>query len=502
MVRSVSPQSDISVTFLRTSFTDAAETKVAEFIRERAVLRHGERLVVAVSGGPDSTALLVLLSRMRSRLGIDITVAHFDHMLRGRTEAAGDIAFVRNLAGDLKLPLVAGRGDVRGRARRAHQSIEDAARRLRYAYLAQRAKETRSTAIVVGHTLDDRAETILLHLIRGNGLDGLIGMLPRSPWPFGLGPAVARPLLALRREDTERYCLELGLVPRRDPSNDVPVATRNRIRHQLLPALREFNPRVEEALIRLAENAAEDKDYLETFAADAWRKLASRSRGRVSFPRGDLAALHPAIVTRLLRRAIAHLLGRPADLEAVHVRTLLEGLQKRSCRHSLPHGLSATVDSRSLSIVKGSPKAAASVPETILAVPGSTAIGRWIVEAEFLPPPADPVAPDYLEAYFDAEAVGEQLVVRSRHPGDRLRPFGLGGEKKIQDILVDAKVPAGDRDNVPLVCGRDGIVWVVGHRIDERYALKPASVGSVRLRFRLRKAVRRRVRLAASDSAD
>src|SRR2546422_6568761 len=130
MVRSVSPQSDISVTFLRTSFTEAAETKVAEFIRERAVLRDGERLVVAVSGGPDSTALLVLLSRMRSRLGIDITVAHFDHMLRGRTEAAGDIAFVRNLAGDLKLPLVAGRGDVPGRARRAHQSIEDAARRL------------------------------------------------------------------------------------------------------------------------------------------------------------------------------------------------------------------------------------------------------------------------------------------------------------------------------------------------------------------------------------
>jgi tRNA(Ile)-lysidine synthase len=225
-----------------------------------------------------------------------------------------------------------------------------------------------------------------------------------------------------------------------------------------------------------------DKDLLESIAEDAWRRSAACAKGRVSFPRADLAALHPAIATRLFRRAIARL-GGSADLEAIHILALRDCLDKRSNRLSLPGGLRVVLDSHSLSFAKGSRKPAVFIPETRLAVPGFTQVGNWIVEAEIVPPPADLEGAGPLEAYFDAEALGRRLAVRSRRPGDRLRPLGLGGGKKVQDILVDAKVPEEDRNSVPLVCENDAVVWVVGHRIDEGHALHPDSVTAVRLRF-------------------
>src|SRR5262249_39392775 len=152
------------------------------------------------------------------------------HMLRSPDQAQGDALFVAHLTAALGIPLVTGSAEVRETARRNHRSIEDAARSLRYAFLAEQAHAVGASCISAGHTRDDQAETVLIHLIRGASLDGLAGMRPRSAWPFGPGPDVARPLLALRHADTERYCRELGIQPRADPTNDLPIATRNRIR--------------------------------------------------------------------------------------------------------------------------------------------------------------------------------------------------------------------------------------------------------------------------------
>ena len=467
-----------------TSFTEGLDRRVLDFVQDREVVKGGERVLVAVSGGPDSTALLLILARLRLQLDIELLVAHFDHMLRSREETAADEAFVRALASALGLPIVCGRGNVAARARRSRESVEEAARRLRYAFLARQARRLGAGLLGLGHTRDDRAESVLLHLLRGSGLNGLVGMRPRSPWPFGRGPQLGRPLLAIARSETEHYCREAGVTPRQDPTNDLLIATRNRLRHELLPRLREFNPRVEEALGRLAEAAAADLEYLESVTEVLWARLARRQRGSVSFSCPELTALPRSLAVRLFRRAARHLSGDSADLEAVHLQALLGALTWHRGRLSLPHGLTAVIDGQSLRLRRGQPLRPAGISEITLAVPGHTRVGPWTVEAETIPVPFKVPRTGPLNALLDADALAGGLVVRSRRPGDRLRPLGLGGEKKVQDLLIDAKVPVEKRDAVPIVCAQWGIAWVVGHRIDERAALTAASHQALHLRFR------------------
>lgn len=468
-----------------TPFTKALEGRVLRFVRRWRVLLPGERLLVAVSGGQDSMALILILARLAEELETHLTVAHFDHMLRSRQEAQDDEAAVRYLADHLGLAFAGGAGDVPARARQRRESIEEAARHLRFDFLGREAKRLKAQVVALGHTKDDRAETVLLHLLRGSGLDGLVGLRPRSPWPLGRGPALARPLVEATRAETLRYCREAGLTPRQDPTNLLLQATRNRLRHEVLPLLRRLNPRLDEALCRLGEAAAADVDYLEAAAHAQWRAQASLEDGGVVFPRRAFVSVPPALRARLLRRAVRRLAGTAVDLEAVHIAAVEEALGKRRARLSLPHGLTASVGMRDVRIGRSGRVPPPPIAETPLAVPGRTDLPGWSAVAEIVrPPPPQPRPRTRFEAWLDADAVGPQIVVRSRRPGDRVRPLGLGGEKKLQDILVDASVPREERDAVPLVCAPWGVAWVVGHRLDERAALREGSRSVLRLRFR------------------
>ena len=376
-----------------------------------------------------------------------------------------------------------GRGDTRARARARRQSIEDAARRLRYDFLAQQAKRLGASAVLLGHTADDQAETVLLHLVRGSGLQGLAAMRPRSAWPLGAGPEAGRPLLALGRADTERYCREQGINPREDPTNQLPAATRNRVRHQILPGLRSINPRVTEALCRLADLASSDVGYLEHVANAAFHEVGLVGADAVSFEREALNSLPGAISRRVVRLGAAHLAGSPSDLEAQHVDRVLALLAGRPRTISLPQGLVAVSDSQGVTLTRGGNGCAEPIPETELTIPGRIIAGAWLIEAQIVAPPEDPRGAAANEAYLDADALRGAVTVRSRRPGDRLRPLGLSGEKKVQDILVDAKVPARLRDGVPLVADAGGVLWVVGHCLDARAAVGPRAGGSLRLTF-------------------
>ncbi len=464
---------------LDTPFTRRTDAHVLSYIRRREVFRPGESVVAGLSGGPDSTALLVILSRLAGQLGQCVTAAHFDHRLRSREEAAGDLAFVTELCRAIGVSLAAARGDVAGRVRRSGESVEEAARNLRYRFLGKEARSRSAPAIAVGHTMDDQAETVLLHILRGSGLDGLAAMPPRAPWPFGRGPEIARPLLELTRRDTERYCRESGIEPRRDPTNDLPIATRNRVRHELMPVLRSFNPRVEEALARLAEAAAGDVAFITEFADSAWRLLAKRDGEAVVLEK-KLAKLPRVVVVRMLLRAFREVSGGEAEIDSDHLRRLVEAVGKKRARMSLPGGLVATVDATHLRIQRGEPKGMTPIEETRLAIPGVTYAGEWMIGAEVIDGRARPRSGSH-EATLDADAVQGALVVRSRRPGDRLRPLGLGGEKKLQDIFVDAKVPREERDGVPVIADERGIVWVAGYCIDERVAVTAATRRAIRL---------------------
>ncbi len=459
-----------------TPLTKKMERRVLNFVCQRDALREGERVLVAVSGGPDSTALLLILARLRAKLGLDLTIAHFNHMLRSGDEAAADLDFVLSLASQLNVPLVHGVGDVRGRAHRNHESLEDAARRLRYDFLAEQAALAGASCVLTGHTLDDQAETVLLHLVRGSGLDGLVGMRPRSSWPFREGPDLARPLLHLSREETERYCAETAVRPREDPTNLLLSATRNKIRYRILPELRELNPRIAEALSRLSQSVAEDADYLDGLARHYFGDWMAFTGDAVRGYRRHLTTVGPAMRNRWIRLAVERLAGTHADIEAIHIDAVREIATKGKGTVALPHGLQATSNSRSVVFSRREYWKALRIAETPLKVPGVTQVGKWNIATQLAPLPEDPLFPPrWAEAYLDAAKTGRDLTVRSRRPGDRLRPLGLGGEKKLQDILVDAKVPATERDGVPLACSGEQIVWVVGHCIDERYALDLGS---------------------------
>lgn len=466
-----------------TPFTRRMEQRAAAFIRKREVLRDGESIVVGVSGGPDSTALLVLLSRLRAAFDFTITAAHFDHRLRSRDEAGADRSFVAQLCRPLGVPLITGAGDVRRRAKRESESIEEAARNLRYRFLGAEAKRAGATAVVVGHTRDDRAETVLMHLIRGSGLDGLAAMPPRSPWPFGAGPDIARPLLEVNRRDVERYCRDLAIEPRLDPTNDLPIATRNRIRSELMPLLQSFNPKASEALARLADAAAADSAFIDAAVEVEWSRIADVSGGQVTFSRASLKSLPPPLAARLLRRAAAHIGAQPA---AVHLDRLLASLEKRRMRVAIPGGVVAIESERVVVAREHTAEPAQKLRERALAIPGRTRAGEWTIEATRVE--RDAIRPhDQFAALLDVDAIDGPLIVRSRKPGDRMRPLGLGGSKKLQDILVDAKVPQEERDSVPVVADRLGIVWVAGHCIDQRVAVAGKTRRVLRLRARRRK---------------
>jgi tRNA(Ile)-lysidine synthase len=302
---------------IESPFTRATDTRVRRFIEERGVLRPGDRVLVAISGGQDSTALLLILSRLAGELGVTLAAGHFDHQLRDARESAEDRRFVEQMAGLVGVAIAFGGGDVARRAREQKETVEEAARNLRYQFLGSEARRVEAPVVAVGHTRDDRAETVLMHVVRGTGLDGLATMGERSAWPFGRGPDIVRPLVELSREETRRYCLESGVEPRDDPTNEMLIATRNRVRHEVMPALRSMNPRVDEALARLAEAAARDAEYVDATAAAAWAAEAVCEEGVVTLDRGRFLELPGAIAVRLVRLAAGHLCGPVPSQERV-----------------------------------------------------------------------------------------------------------------------------------------------------------------------------------------
>jgi tRNA(Ile)-lysidine synthase len=440
------------------------ETTVRRFMDAHALWPADDSgVLVAVSGGPDSTALLLLLSRLAQRRGQRLVVAHFDHGLRGPEVAEAEAASVRSLADSLSLALILGAGDARGRARRQHLSLEDAARRERYAFLASAATESGCSFVATGHTASDQAETVLLHLVRGAGLAGIAGMRPKAGWPFAghTELTLIRPLLGLSRADTLAYCDASAFTPVEDASNASDAFLRNRVRHELLPLLQSFNPGIEDALVRLAESAAGDAAYLESLAT----ALVTRADGDIMLPRKDLAAAPESLRRHTLRLALEAASSDEQGFSARHVAALERLILKGRTGDSvdLPERVRATLTREALELRLGAVPGAIVLPEegVQLSVPGVASLGALAITASLHKPAADTIA------QVDAEVTGASLTVRRRRNGDRFQPLGMTGTKKLQDFFVDSRVPRDQRDAVPLFESARGIVWVGGLRIAE-----------------------------------
>ncbi|MCM3881549.1 MAG: tRNA lysidine(34) synthetase TilS [Vicinamibacterales bacterium] len=444
-------------------------------IRRHQLLEPGARVLVALSGGADSVALLLALREMATSDGFEVVgAAHLNHQLRG-VDADKDEAFCERLAAACAVPLDAERVDVACLARAAGTSIENAAHGARHDFFARAAARLGATAVAVAHTLDDQAETFLLRLLRGAGPRGLGGMHPRS----GL---VVRPFLECTRADVRAFLEHQQAGFREDASNadlDIP---RNRIRHELIPYLRQrFSPGISEVLHREAEIARDDSEFLEQAASVAARSLLTLTPEGVEIDASGLLVQPRAIARRVVRDAQQTASGgRFVGFEAVEA-VLAFAVSNASGPLDLPgHRVNRRDGRIVLSKSHGRPKrrlqadftyelelpGQVGVPEAGCAisacadalVAGESPASRWVLTSR-----GDQVV-------VEAGQLAHPLTVRNRRPGDRFRPLGLQGHKKLQDFFVDAKVRRNDRDTIPLVVDSAGqIVWVAGHAVAEDF---------------------------------
>lgn len=448
--------------------TDRLDSQVVDAAR-RSGLEPGDVLVVAVSGGPDSLALLHALARTRRETSLSLHVAHLDHGLRGE-ESEADAAFVAKTCRGLGLDLTSEAADTEAFRRTHRLSLEDAARRLRYRFLARVAAGLGARAVAVGHTADDQAETVLMNIVRGAGLTGLRGM---SEWSRrrieGTDVHLLRPLLVgVSKGDTEGYCDALGLEPRHDSSNSSLLMLRNRIRHEVMPALARVNPRVRDAILRLSESARRDLEYVERAVDDAWTDVATVRSDRILLDRAGFAGLDASVGAHLLRRAVGLASDGLSDLGLRHVDEMLDLLNGSAGRSiDLPGGLAFGMGYREATLGQAGletcplPRLAGEVE---IKVPGETAAGEWRVVADVAAEIRDAGAGAVCTSISGRAASGG-LRVRTRRPGDRFQPLGMDGTKKLQDFMVDCRIDRSWRDRIPLVVGRDGIAWVVGWRL-------------------------------------
>ncbi len=463
------------------------EQKVIDFIRQQNLILANDKLLVAVSGGADSVCLLHILAHHRDDLGVELHAAHLNHRLRG-TESDADAGCVSDLTHKLGVPATVGRRDVAAYHDRKGSSLEEAAREVRYGFLAEVAKKVGASKVLTGHTCDDHIETILLHLLRGAGTAGLRGLQSRSALPGGDKSnrlEVVRPLLEITRQETLSYCRRHRLSPRSDSSNESSSFLRNRVRLELLPLLRSYNPGIDKVLLRLADIAGDDISFIEQQASLLWDDLAARAGDVLYLDVNKMLALPRAIQRQVFRKAVKELRGSLKDVEADHIEAMIESLSRPAGkRFCLPDGLTLSMEYGRLVIT---PTRASVCPlpplqgTASVTIPGVTDLSGWRVKADIVLKSVS--SNNGLTTSFDLEKVGKKLVVRRRRPGDRFKPLGMNHTKKLQDFMVDSKIPRAWRDRVPLVSSAGQILWVVGWRIDERVKVTEKTKNILRLQF-------------------
>jgi tRNA(Ile)-lysidine synthase len=422
---------------------------VAQAMRGFSCPARGEALVVGLSGGADSTALLDALAWLAPREGFRLLAAHFDHGLR--PDSAADVEACQEVCRGLGVTLQVGRTDVRARASRDRAGLEDAARRERYAFLRAVLREEGTGAIAVAHTRDDQAETVLLRLIRGAGATGLGAMRPRTG-------EILRPLLRVSRAAVLAHLAERGLSWREDPTNHDPVFLRNRVRHELLPFLARFNPSIAGTLARSAFVLADEADLAAAAGSELLGRVGRPEGTGFVLDRAGLAAAHPAAARAALRHALDHL-GGLADVSAAHVERLLDfarAPRSSGRRLPLPGAREAVVQ---FGHIRLGPKVEPAVPfAQTVGVPGDVRIpgGPTVrIRAAF-----GPARSGAEEAVAAVPGGAEPLCVRTRRPGDRV--FVRGRAVSLKRFLVDRRIPADVRPGLTLVASGPDVLFVPG----------------------------------------
>ncbi|MBX3045808.1 MAG: tRNA lysidine(34) synthetase TilS [Anaerolineales bacterium] len=444
-------------------------------------LEPGKLVVLGFSGGPDSAAALHALHAA----GWPLLAAHLDHGLR--PESAGEAHAAAAVAAGYGVGFANQRVDVAALAATNGQTIEEAAREARYAFLFGLAHEHDAQAVVVAHNADDQAETILMHLLRGAGPQGLQGMpnvwLP-NPWSERV--ALVRPLLAANRQDVLAYCEAHQLAVLHDPSNQDPMFFRNRVRHELLPRMEQFAPGVKRRMAQTGELLAAEEAVLQAAAEDAWRRsLAAAGPGYVGLQRSALQAEPMALQRRVLQRAARLLRPQGAELRFTLVEQARHALQGDGGPYDWFDGLVILAEDERLWLAERNAQLPALWPQAPqdalhLETPAAVPLGEgWTLRLAERAAAAGTTA-DVYETWLDAERAGAELTLRRPRPGDWMAL--ASGSQKLSDVFINAKLPQRARAAWPLLCKGDEVVWAPGLRLAHGYA---AKTGQPALRARV-----------------
>jgi tRNA(Ile)-lysidine synthase len=455
-------------------------TKVKETIKKYSMLNPGDRVLVAVSGGPDSVCLLGVLQVLAKDLDLDLHVAHLDHMFRGK-ESADEALFVGELANKFGIPAIIEKFDVPAYCLERGLSPQEGAREVRYDFLQRTAVAIDASHIATGHTANDQAETFLMRLIRGAGASGLSAIPP-------VRENIIRPLIEATRDEVLEYLKKMGLAFVTDPSNAKPVYTRNRVRLEVLPVLQSFNPRIVATLAAEAGQLRDEDEAVEGYCATLADSILVQKDNTVFVKRNEFNTLPPAFRRRLLKKAADLAGAASSELSRIQVDEAISFMSTARTGRTmdLPPGL--TIGREYDRFVISAQSGTADFSEVIM-IPGVTVISELRMEINTLVTdrlPEEQEDINYIwQALFDYDKIGPFLAVRNRHPGDWFCPTGMGGKsKKIQDYFVNEKVPRRKRDLIPLLCSGEDILWVVGMRTDERYLANAETIKVLVVRVR------------------
>jgi tRNA(Ile)-lysidine synthase len=462
---------------------------VRKTVARHHLLERGERVLAAVSGGPDSVVLLRVLEILRDEYELKIDVAHLNHGLRGK-EADNEEEFVRLICRKMGVNLFTKKLDIRELQRNTGKSVEEVAREARYRFLYQTADEHGAVKIATGHHRNDQAETLLINLLRGSGLEGLKGIAPI------LDGRLIRPLLYISRNEIIGFLKNQGLSYMTDSSNSDPTFLRNRIRKQLIPELEKFyNPQITAGLARTAEIIRVENDYMEGVVGKAlhfWQ--ADERDGRVVIPLKEFSREHEAIQARIVKSLLEEMAPFPGGISYRHIESVLEMCRKsdaRTRRLNLPFGILVEKSHFTLAIRK---KGDISIHppdldnnglvEIKVEIPGMAHLNERKVKVELIEKPDLSEIKNHPDAAFmDYGQIEEPLFLRNIRPGDKIELLGSGGTKKLKKYFIDRKIPQCLRKAIPLLADSRSVVCIAGERISQRVRVTETTQKVLKVKF-------------------
>jgi tRNA(Ile)-lysidine synthase len=450
--------------------------KVTTTIKKHSMLSGEERILIGLSGGPDSVCLLYILNNLRDKFMLDLYAVYIDHGLRPE-EIPDEVEFCKKLCERLSVPFITKVIDVKTYAKEQGLNKQEAARELRYRTFEETACEVKANTIALGHTADDQLETFLMRFFRGSGPAGLSGIPP-------VRGSIIRPLIDTERREIEEFLDEQKINYIIDSSNLRKDYLRNRFRFSFVPEIKKINPHITQTVSRTMDILREEEKYFDiTVTKTLMRLICRKTNSHIELFLSPLEAMDKVILRRVLRRAIDITKGL-RGIEFIHIEDMIDLIRhkRQGDRLYLPKGLRVIKNYSTLIITSEIPQRLGTfilnVPGEVFLKESGTMIRASIVDK------VDSYGDGKTIAIFDADKTGAVLTVRPRENGDFFYPLGFGKRKKLQDFFVDEKVPRDERDRIPLIISGKYIVWIAGYRGDERFRVNEGTKKVLKLEAR------------------